>query len=131
MYGDASDPDFPGSLPLHGVQWAIIAMPPGVSGLTHEDARIVLTDGLRKAGFEGRIAVRSHDNVDADRLRAHGADVVLSPFADAAVRAGEITGFRPVKGFDTEAHAGMPASSENPPLQPVLPQRLSSSDGQP
>ncbi len=92
MYGDAADPDFPASLPLAGVEWAIVALPPAMGGLTHEDPRTVLIDGLRAAGFTGRIAVRSHGEPDAETLRAHGADVILSPFVDAAARAGEKIG---------------------------------------
>ena len=93
MYGDGSDPDFPESLPLAGVQWVIIAIPPPVSMLTHEDPRQVLIAALRKADYRGRIAVRCHDSTDAAALRAAGADVVLTPFADAAARAGEVISF--------------------------------------
>jgi Kef-type K+ transport system membrane component KefB len=93
VYGDAADPEFPMTLPLAGVQWAVIATPPLPSGLVHEDARLIVMKALRDAGFTGRIAVRSHDREDAARLAAGGADVVLSPFADAAMHAGERMGF--------------------------------------
>jgi Kef-type K+ transport system membrane component KefB len=95
VYGDAADPELALSLPLAGVRWAIIAMPPVIATLTHDDARTILMEGLRKAGFSGRVAIRSHDQADAERLKAAGADVVLSPFTDAAVRAGEFLGIRP------------------------------------
>ncbi len=95
MYGDAADPDFPHLLPLNDVKWAIIAMPPSPMAL-QEDARVVLMEGLRKEGLRGRIAIRSHDAADAERMKAYGADLVLSPFADAAIRAGEVTGFVPL-----------------------------------
>ena len=49
-------------------------------------------NGLRAAGFGGRIAVRSHGAEDARDLPAHGANVVLSPFIDAATRAVELIG---------------------------------------
>ncbi|MCL4721611.1 MAG: cation:proton antiporter, partial [Gammaproteobacteria bacterium] len=42
MYGDAADPEFPEGLPLAGVEWAVIAMPPTTVTLTHEDPRLVL-----------------------------------------------------------------------------------------
>jgi hypothetical protein len=89
VYGDAADPEFPASLPLAGAGWAIIATPPPTRGLVHEDARLIVMNGLRAAGFQGRFAVRSHGDKDATMLRGHGASVVLSPYADAAVRAVE------------------------------------------
>jgi len=89
MYGDATDPDFPGTLPLAGTRWVIIAIQPVASALSHDDGRLVLTEGLRAAGYQGRIAVRGVEGPDADRLRRAGADVILSPFADAASRAVE------------------------------------------
>ncbi len=93
VYGDAADPDFPMTLPLAGVKWAIITTPSLASSLVHEDARTILMKGLQESGFRGRIAVRSHDAIDAQRLTGYGAHVVLSPFADAAMRAGELMGF--------------------------------------
>jgi len=92
MYGDATDPDFPASLPLAGARWAIIAIQPAFNALSHDDGRLVLTEGLREAGFQGRIAVRGGEGADADKLRRAGADVILSPFADAASRAVEVLG---------------------------------------
>jgi Trk K+ transport system NAD-binding subunit len=95
MYGDAADPDLISSLPLKGARWAIIAMPPAAATLTHSDARIVLINAMREAGFSGTIMMRSQDAAEEDRLREAGADIVLSPFADAAVRAGEFLGIHP------------------------------------
>jgi hypothetical protein len=75
----------------------------------HDDARTVLMAGLREAGFTGRIAVRSHDAEDAAALRARGADLVLAPFADGAVRACELMGFIPQGApFDTQADGAQP-----------------------
>jgi Kef-type K+ transport system membrane component KefB len=95
MYGDAADPDLIASLPLAKARWAIIAMPPAATSLTHSDPRLVLAEALRQAGFGGKIVMRSHDPLETDRLRQAGADIVLSPFADAAVRAGEYLGIHP------------------------------------
>jgi Kef-type K+ transport system membrane component KefB len=90
VYGDAADPEFPASLPLGGAGWAIIATPPPTRGLVHEDARLIVMNALRAAGFQGRFAVRSHGEKDELMLRNHGASVVLSPYADAASRAVEL-----------------------------------------
>jgi Kef-type K+ transport system membrane component KefB len=90
IYGDAADPEFPSSLPLAGAAWAIIATPPPTRGLVHEDARLIVMNALRAAGFQGRFAVRSHGEKDAVMLRAHGASIVLSPYVDAASRAVEL-----------------------------------------
>ncbi len=96
VYGDALDPEFPETLPLGEAKWAIIATsPPLGPSVVHSDNRIVLMEGLRQAGFEGRIAIRSHDQADARQLLHAGADLVLAPYADAAVRAGELMGFLP------------------------------------
>jgi NADPH:quinone reductase-like Zn-dependent oxidoreductase len=44
----------------------------------------------RAAGYSGRIAVTSHSKPDREDLLAHGADIVLEPFQDAADRAVDI-----------------------------------------
>ena len=61
--------------------------------MTHEDARLILMEEARKAGFSGKVAIRGHGPEDKAMLEKAGADLVLDPFADAAVRAGEIVGF--------------------------------------
>ena len=93
VYGDASDPDFLESLPLVDVCWAVITTPPLAPSLVHDDARAVLIRALQAARFRGRIAVRSHDAADAQRLIEAGAHVILSPFSDAANHAVERMGF--------------------------------------
>jgi Kef-type K+ transport system membrane component KefB/Trk K+ transport system NAD-binding subunit len=87
IYGDATDPEFIGSLPLGGAKWTVSAVPEHRTGLTHDDPRIALIQALRFHGFTGRIAVAAQRSVDVDRLRAAGADVVLLPFQDAADQA--------------------------------------------
>jgi Kef-type K+ transport system membrane component KefB/Trk K+ transport system NAD-binding subunit len=87
IYGDATDPEFIGSLPLGGARWAISAVPEHHPGLTHDDPRIALIQALRFHGFAGRIAVASQHAVDVERLREGGADLVFLPFHDAADRA--------------------------------------------
>jgi Kef-type K+ transport system membrane component KefB len=88
IYGDATDPEFLAHLPLAGVRWAVSAVPERDLGVMAEDARLSLIQGLRAAGFTGRVAVTCQKGrAEAERLREHGADLVLEPFQDAADQA--------------------------------------------
>ena len=84
MYGDACDPDFIGALPLNQVKWVITALPQHDLGLTHEDPRIALIDGLKHHNYAGQIAVSTQNPDDAQYLKDKGADLVFEPFYDAA-----------------------------------------------
>jgi Kef-type K+ transport system membrane component KefB len=86
-YGDASDPELVGHLPLAGVKWVVSAVPEHETGLTHMDPRLALVTALRDAGYRGRIALTTHREDDVEKLRAAGADLVLMPFRDAADQA--------------------------------------------
>lgn len=86
-YGDASDQEFIATLPLKSIKWVICALPQHDLGLTHEDPRLTLIDGLRRQAFAGKIAVSTHHTRDVEFLRQKGADLVLCPFIDAAERA--------------------------------------------
>ena len=90
VFGDATDPEFIAHLPLGQVSWAVSAVPDHDIGITHEDPRRTLIGSLKELGFGGRIAVTVHSDVQADHLRAFGADLVLMPFRDAAARAAEL-----------------------------------------
>lgn len=87
VYGDACDPNFIAHLPLKGVQWVVSAMPQHDIGLTHEDPRLVLIDGLRDHGFQGGIAISTQNPEDVEALKNRGASMVLLPFHDAAEQA--------------------------------------------
>lgn len=76
-YGDAEDPEFIATLPLARVRWVVSSVPT-------RDVNLVLLDGLRRRGYQGRTVVTAHTVRDADDLRQAGADMVLLPFADAA-----------------------------------------------
>lgn len=89
VYGDACDQEFTASLPLSAAKWIVSAMPQHDLGLTHEDPRLVLLDGLKRQKFEGQIAVSTHQPHEVKALLAKGADVVFLPFYDAADRAVE------------------------------------------
>jgi Kef-type K+ transport system membrane component KefB len=87
VYGDATDPEFVGSLPLGTAQWAVSAVPEHQTGLTHHDPRIALIEALRFHGFTGRTAVAAQRASHVERLREGGADLVFLPFQDAAHQA--------------------------------------------
>lgn len=90
VFGDATDPEFPASLPLERVTCVIIATPPPIPGTPQEDSGRIVKEALRRIGFKGKVAVRSHDQLDGQRLADIGGDIVLSPFSDAATRAAEL-----------------------------------------
>ncbi len=89
-YGDATDPEFIADLPLAGARWLVSTTPSHATGVTHDDARAILIQLARGAGFGGRIAVTSHRAEDTEALRALGVDLVVEPFQDAADRAVEL-----------------------------------------
>ena len=83
-FGDATDPEFAGLLPLKYARAVISAVPRASVGLTDADPRLALLHGLRSQGFTGKIAVAMHTPTDTEMLHAQGADVILTPFSDAA-----------------------------------------------
>jgi Kef-type K+ transport system membrane component KefB len=83
-FGDATDPEFAGFLPLKRARAVISAVPRASVGLTDADPRLALLHGLRSQGFTGKIAVAMHTAGDTGMLRGQGADVILTPFSDAA-----------------------------------------------
>jgi Kef-type K+ transport system membrane component KefB len=80
-FGDADDPEFPGTLPLEGVKWI-------VSTIARSDVSMTLARSLRRWGATGTIAVTALSISDCERLSvgiAEGCiDLVLQPFDDAA-----------------------------------------------
>ncbi|WP_372982955.1 cation:proton antiporter [Marinobacter sediminum] len=89
MYGDASDPAFISDLPLEGVKWVVSAMPQHDIGVTHEDPRLSLIEGLKQKHYEGGIAVSTQQLHDQRILKEKGATLILLPFYDAAEQAVE------------------------------------------
>lgn len=90
QFGDVSDPEIVETLRLRTATWIVSTVPQHKTGLTHEDKRSTLIQLARAAGFRGRVAVTSHTAAETGMLLAHGADVVLEPFQDAADRAVEL-----------------------------------------
>ena len=89
LYGDASDPDLLNSLPLKQTKWVVSTLPQHDMGVTHEDPRLALIEGLRHVGYEGKIAFSTQSSNEVDALIEKGADVVFLPYYDAANRAVE------------------------------------------
>jgi hypothetical protein len=81
-YGDAENPEFVASLPLARTAWV-------VSTARERDVNRALIGTLREAGYAGRIAVTADRREDAPRFQALGADLVLTPYADAAGHAAD------------------------------------------
>jgi Kef-type K+ transport system membrane component KefB len=79
-YGDAEDPELPGSLPLERTA-CVVATFPATS------TTIYLVDALRRHGYRGRIVAAARAEQDAGRLEHAGAHLVLRPFSEAAERA--------------------------------------------
>jgi hypothetical protein len=82
--GIIAGPDMLG--PVHSTEHIELLAEIGIAVLHF---RLSLLRSLRDAGFTGRIALTSTDSVDARHLLQVRADVVLSPFKDAASRAVE------------------------------------------
>jgi Kef-type K+ transport system membrane component KefB/voltage-gated potassium channel Kch len=89
-FGDATDPEFASQLPLARAKAVISAVPRISVALTDTDPRLALLHGLRSQGYTGKIAVAMHTPTDSEILEGQGADVILTPFADAAEFAVEV-----------------------------------------
>jgi len=81
VFGDADDPEFPGTPPIHEAKWII-------STIAQPDTSRVLAQSLRRWGATGRIAVTALSVGHAERLAADVrdgiVDLVLQPFDHAA-----------------------------------------------
>jgi Kef-type K+ transport system membrane component KefB len=82
-YGDAEDPEIPGTLPLTQAQWVVSTIP-------QLEVNLSLLDALHHNGFSGRKAVTAYSRRDAEILQESGADLILTPFAHAAREAADI-----------------------------------------
>jgi Kef-type K+ transport system membrane component KefB len=80
-FGDADDPEFPGTLPIDSAHSIVSTIP-------RVDTNKVLAASLRRWGATGRIFVTAHTADDAellaDDVERGAVDVVLRPFEDAA-----------------------------------------------
>ncbi|HEY7776331.1 MAG TPA: cation:proton antiporter family protein [Kineobactrum sp.] len=76
VFGDASNQEFLALLPLDNVKWVVSALPQHDLGITHEDPRLLVLNGLKERGYKGRIALSSHYVSDVEGLKDKGADLV-------------------------------------------------------
>lgn len=80
-YGDAEDPELYNSIPL-SASWVVSTLP-----TMHANRQLM--DVLRGRGYLGRFALTAHRRSVADSMSLAGADLVLVPFAEAAVQAAD------------------------------------------
>ncbi len=88
-FGDATDPEFAGHLPLGGVKGVVSAVSRRRGPLTEADPHLALLHGLKTARFDGRIAVAVNHRSEGDTYLKNGASLVLAPYEDAAGFAAE------------------------------------------
>ncbi|TVP56772.1 MAG: sodium:proton exchanger [Halomonadaceae bacterium] len=79
IYGDAEDPEFLKSLPLHNAQWVISTMP-------EQRVNQTLIRGLEEEGYQGRIAVTANRSDSERLLQMKVTDLVLLPYHEAAAQ---------------------------------------------
>ncbi|MDP3368220.1 MAG: NAD-binding protein, partial [Brevundimonas sp.] len=84
VFGDVADPEFLATLPLDSAEWVVATIRPAEAGVSHADPRLVLLHQLRAMGYSGRVAVTSTDQTPDEYMLEEGADLVATPFTDAA-----------------------------------------------
>ena len=84
QFGDATDPEFAAHLPLSDVRAVISAVPREKGSLTEADPQMALLHGLQSANFRGKLALVVNSESEAEGLRQKGAQIILTPFNDAA-----------------------------------------------
>ncbi|MEX2032643.1 MAG: NAD(P)-binding protein, partial [Dehalococcoidia bacterium] len=80
-YGDAEDPELYASIPL-SASWVVSTLP-----TLHANRHLM--EVLRERGYQGRLALTAHRRTVADAMTQAGADLVLVPFAEAAIQAAD------------------------------------------
>jgi Kef-type K+ transport system membrane component KefB len=84
VFGDATDPEFAGHLPLAQAHAVISAVPRVAGPLTDADAQLALLHGLRSARYGGEVVLAVDSERYGNELVERGATVLLRPFDDAA-----------------------------------------------
>jgi len=80
--GDGEDMNFLETLPLYGAKWVVNTLP-------QPESQRILLSGLRHRGYGGKSAMVARDEAQAASMRDVQADLILSPFNDAADFAAE------------------------------------------
>ena len=81
-YGDAEDPEVFDRVPVQGARW-VVSTAPDIS------TNRAMLRHLEGSAFKGRVAVACRAASDVEVLRSAGADLLLTPFADAAEQAAD------------------------------------------
>ncbi len=82
MFGDAEDPEYIAMLPLDRAHWV-------VSTVRERHVNLSLIQSLGSLGYSGKIAIAVQVEDDAARMEHAGADLILTPYADAAREAAD------------------------------------------
>lgn len=82
VFGDADDPEFPGTLPLTEARVVVSTIPDLATNAA-------LVAALRRWGFGGSTVVTAHTPADAAEMADLDVDLVLEPFEDAGEIAAE------------------------------------------
>ena len=83
IFGDAKDTEIAGALHLDHIKWV-------VSSIRDEEVNESLLRSLQSVGYTGYTAIAAYDQSEEDVVSGLGADLMLSPFADAAVQAADL-----------------------------------------
>lgn len=89
IYGDASDAEFPRTLPTLKAHTIVMAFPHHITAPLMPDIRRTLSRALRENGYKGHIAATSHFRAGQEILKESGIDIVICPFEDAASHAAD------------------------------------------
>ena len=80
LFGDMTDPEICGQLPLAKARWIV--------GTTRvRELNLLMLQKLRKCGYPGRVALTASNQEEAGEFDQAGADIVFRPYADAAEQA--------------------------------------------
>ncbi|MCH8498709.1 MAG: cation:proton antiporter [Marinobacter sp.] len=80
VYGDAEDPEFLLSLPIHKVQWVVSSIP-------EERINKTLAASLLSESYKGQLVATTHHQSRVEELKKAGFHLVLLPYLDAADQA--------------------------------------------
>ncbi len=80
LFGDMTDPDICGQLPLGKARWVV--------GTTRiRELNLLMLQKLARCGYAGRVALTAANQEEAVAFERAGADIVFRPYADAAEQA--------------------------------------------